>query len=255
MLKNVAGLDAIELPFTSGVNEIAASNRIGLPQCLKMENFRLSEDGTRIMKRLGLTQEVTNFGEDVYGYTTYYDTADKFRQVAVCESKLWQTWWDTGGGGEVETWAIIHTFSSIISHPVKAIEIQDKIFIINEIDSRMIHHDDNDYQIGIDAPATLPTLATTADGNMAPGYYRYAITYARSGNYGCESNPIKSLIGSTVFTGSGLNDLTSGGSYTGNISKTIRVTISATGNPDKIKYSFNGGQFLYICDSLNYRIQ
>ena len=40
-------------------------------------------------------------------------------------------------------------------------------------------------------------------GNLK-GTYRYAFTYARSGNYPNESNPIKAVVGTDTFTGSGL---------------------------------------------------
>ena len=75
------------------------------------------------------------------------------------------------------------------------------------------------------------------------GTHRYAITYARSGNYGCESNPIKSIVGSATLTGSGLNDMTvsSMSSYTGSSTKTFRVQIDGTGTPNTIKWSDDAG--------------
>jgi len=247
MLKEVEGIKSIEIPFTGGVNELAPTNKMSLSQCLKMENFRLSEDGTRVVKRLGLLELVSDFGEDVYCYTTYYDSSSNFCELAVLESKIKRK---IGTG----SWTTIHTFSSNISHPVTPISVHGKILIINEIDSRMIHTDGSVYQIGIDAPTSLPTLSAESGGNFIAGTYRYAVTFARSGNYGCESNPIKSLIGTATFTGSGLNDLSTGGSYTGSINRTIRVVITETGTPDKIKYSFDGGKFLFIADTLNHRL-
>jgi hypothetical protein len=79
-------------------------------------------------------------------------------------------------------------------------------------------------------------------GNLN-GTYRYAVTYARnSGNYPGESNPIKSSIGSVTQTGSGLDDLTITGTYTGDEEKTIRVQIDGEGTPDTIKWSDDGGE-------------
>ena len=73
------------------------------------------------------------------------------------------------------------------------------------------------------------------------GLYRYAVTYRRGGNYPCESNPIKSIVGTATQTGTGLDDLTSGGTYTGSEDKTIRVQIDGTGTPDTMKWSDDGG--------------
>jgi hypothetical protein len=89
--------------------------------------------------------------------------------------------------------------------------------------------------------------------SVLEGTHRYAITYARGGNYGCESNPIKSVIGAVTFTGSGQNDMTvsSMSSYTGVVSKTFRVEIDlASSNPDTIKWSGDDG-VTWQSESLN----
>jgi len=76
------------------------------------------------------------------------------------------------------------------------------------------------------------------------GIYRYAFTYARSGNYPNESNPIKAIVGSATYTksnGTELDDLTPGGTYTGSEDMTIRVEIDGT-TPDTMKWSDDGGE-------------
>ena len=74
--------------------------------------------------------------------------------------------------------------------------------------------------------------------------YRYAVSYARSGNYGAESNPLKSLVGTPVFTGAGLNDMTvhSSSEYTGDENISIIVKIDGTGTPDTVEISYDGGE-------------
>lgn len=144
-------LSVASLPLTGGLDEISASNKLKPEDCLEMENFRISKDGQRIEKRLGYSNEVIDFGEDVYGYTTYTNSDEAHCQLAILESQIKRKVGD-------DAWASVHTFSSNISHPVKPVEIQGKQLIINETDSRMIHHDGNDYQIGITAPTTLPTV-------------------------------------------------------------------------------------------------
>ena len=234
MIENVPGIVQREVPLVGGVDEVSPVTRLKPEDYLTMENWRLTKDGTRIEKRAGLSEEVTNFGEDVYGYSTYYDADSVFCELAILESRIMRK--VTGG-----SWAAIHTFSGNIAHPSSVLEIHGKQFIINEVDSRFIHINKADYQIGITAPATLPTLTASSGGAFEVGTYRYAVTYARSGNFGNESNPIKSYVAAAAITGAGLDDLTAGGSYSGSGNITIRVQIDATGTPDTVKISYDGG--------------
>ncbi len=444
----VPGLVGVDIPLTGGLDEESPVNKLAPEDCLKMVNWRLSKNGRRIQKRGGLSEEVTTFAEDIFGYSTYFNSGGSFCELAVTESKLKRK---VGAGA----WADIHSLAATLAHPVRLLEIQGKQFFISEVDSRMIHTDGNDYQIGISAPTTLPTASesypqaslsldehfvyanqgamdavwtdadvgngtstlSTTDPNSTPGpdadakymrltssnysattvawryrttgnlgdqfsaefnvyaqelgksgtndwmrwdlytgafrvrilvgmdgvkivdkngtaktvttstckikkdawqvirfvvdgqdaskvkietyiddvkgttltnlaladttytnridtslvryaatsvasdiyfdsiviadiaedtgalegTHRYAVTYARSGNYGCESNPIKSVVGTDIFTGAGLNDLTPGGTYTGSVTRTFKVEIDGTGTPDTIKYSVDGG--------------
>lgn len=75
------------------------------------------------------------------------------------------------------------------------------------------------------------------------GIYRYAVSYAKSGDYGCESNPIKSLIGTVAFSGTGTNDMTvhEESTYTGNATKTLRVKVKTSANPCVVQWSDDAG--------------
>ena len=80
-------------------------------------------------------------------------------------------------------------------------------------------------------------------GGNLNGTYRYAVTYARSSeNYPGESNPIKSIVNAVSFTGTGLNDLTSGGTYTGADDRVIRVRIDAAAATDTMEWSEDEGE-------------
>ncbi|MCK7475657.1 MAG: hypothetical protein MZV49_24245 [Rhodopseudomonas palustris] len=154
------------LPLQGGVDEASAVNNAEPRRAIAMENWRLSKDGSRIEKRLGLSEEVTNFSVDVYGYTTYYNLAGTFCELAVLETGISR--FVTGGA-----WASIHSWSSSIVHPVIPIEAQGKVFVITETDSRMVHHDSADYQIGITAPTgsgaeTLPVCTPTYASATTP---------------------------------------------------------------------------------------
>jgi hypothetical protein len=84
-----------------------------------------------------------------------------------------------------------------------------------------------------------------ADMARISGLYRYAVSFLRTGNYGCESNALKSSIGSVVFAGTGVNDMTvdSTSEYTGANSKSILVKLKTAAAPqDTIQWSGDGGQ-------------
>jgi len=412
------GLKSLEITPNGGMNEISAVTAIPMNQALLMENWRISTDGLRIEKRDGLSLVYGGFTTDVYGYTTYYNAAGTFCQLAICEDKIWR--WSGA-----DPWGSIHAWASSLAHPLRPLEIQGKQFIISEIQNKMILGSGTVVQAGISAPTTIPTLTasfeetlldedcaaitdwTSADagsgatsqatydskstmkflntgasgdissryrtitglgpeygvefsiyfdtlgtkaandyyglsirngsihfqlivdssdvyvkngsdwvsagvkvyqdkwvtfkiyvdsrepgeeycevfmdgvsigeyyticpdttsagkvqlslygstvattayldsikigstaGGKITGMRRYAVAFARSGNYGNLSNPIKSLVGSKTFVGSGLNDLTPGGTYTADVNKNIRVQIDSAA--DTMKWSEDNG--------------
>lgn len=89
---------------------------------------------------------------------------------------------------------------------------------------------------------TGPKEETTSGlGDEGGGTFRYAVTFARSGNFGVESNPIKSIVGTAAGTVAVLDDCTSSGTYTGDETRTFRVQIDGTGAIDTIKWSDDKG--------------
>lgn len=79
-------------------------------------------------------------------------------------------------------------------------------------------------------------------GGKLKGSYRYGVTYRRGGNYPNESNPILAIVGTASLTnGSGQDDLTSGGTYTGFEDVTVRVEIDTATTTDTIKWSIDAG--------------
>jgi hypothetical protein len=234
MIHEVPGIKQLAWPVAGGIDEVSPVTDLAPEDYLYLMNWRISKDNKRIEKRMGLADQGLTLAEDVYHYGTYYDGSANFCQILALESKISRK---VGSG----SWADVHTWASTLLHPIKPVMVQGKIFYIHERDSRMVHHDGNDYPVGITAPATLPTLTAGAGGGFVGGTYRYAVSFARSGNYGCESNPLKAIVGAVAFTGTGLNDCTSGGTYTGSTNRTIRVEIDANGTPDTFKYSLDAG--------------
>ena len=154
MIEDVQGLKLVPISLSGGVDEISPSDSLAPGDCVKMTNWRLTKDGKRIMKRGGLQEEATAFGEDVYGYATYFDTTPAFCQLAVLETEIQRK---VGAAA----WANIYDWpaAATIDHTVKPLEIQGKQFIITEKGSRVILADGTIRQIGISPPLTLPTLA------------------------------------------------------------------------------------------------
>ena len=65
MHRNTAGLNRIPVPLGKGMNKMLASNHALELGMIQMRNFRVSADATRLEKRLGAANEITDFGEDV----------------------------------------------------------------------------------------------------------------------------------------------------------------------------------------------
>src|SRR3990172_3834956 len=65
-----------------------------------------------------------------------------------------------------------------------------------------------------------------------------------SDNVGCYHAYLQQIfisVGAVVFTGSGLNDATSGGTYVGNEDALYKVIITTAGATDKFKWQKDGG--------------
>jgi hypothetical protein len=177
MIETVPGLKAIPVLLNGGINEIAASDSLLPEDAIKMLNWRLSKDGTRIQKRAGLQEEgLVAAVDDVYGYSTYVDSTPNFCQLAVLEGQLMQK---VGAGA----WTQIYDWpaAATIDHVVKPLEIQGKQFIITEKGSREILADGTIRQIGITAPTSVPTAVSSYSGGITPPldeHFAYADTAA-----------------------------------------------------------------------------
>src|SRR5512138_3476861 len=234
MLPELPGIKTYGWPVAGGVDEVSPVTDLAPEDYLSLLNWRNSQDNKRMEKRLGIADQSVTQGEDIYNYATYYNSGASFCQILASESKISRK---VGAAA----WADIHTWAVNLTHPIKPVMVQGKIFYVHENDSRMVHTDGNDYPIGITAPAALPTLTAGAGGAFVAGTYRYAVSFFRGGNYGCESNPIKSIVGDEVFTGAGLDDFDSGGVYTGVANLSLRIEIDSAGAVDTFKYSLDGG--------------
>jgi len=82
----------------------------------------------------------------------------------------------------------------------------------------------------------------TEKADTAGSTFKYGCTFARGGNYPCESNPTEAVVLGDFHFGSGLDDLTAGGSYSAREARVIMVWLDGTGTPDTIKVSYDAGK-------------
>ncbi len=110
------------------------------------------------------------------------------------------------------------TITSVSDNEVLAYDSGSSLWINQTADEANIV--DKTSAQSISGLKTFQPVSTSADAIVAKAY---------------------TIIGSTTFTGTGLNDATFGGTYTGDTNKTYRVEIDATGSPDTFKWSDDGG--------------
>jgi len=77
------------------------------------------------------------------------------------------------------------------------------------------------------------------------GYYGYVYQLVKTDDYDqgdfSTIDKTSSVVGDATFTGSGLDDLTTGGAYTGSNDKTYKIEIQSAGTPDKFRWSDTDG--------------
>jgi hypothetical protein len=96
--------------------------------------------------------------------------------------------------------------------------------------------------IVVTAPATPPTWAAGAAGNLT-GSFAYRVAYGQADGAMTTPSAADATISAVAFTGSGLNDATSGGTFTGGANCTFTVIIDAAAGTDTFKWKKNSGAY------------
>jgi len=99
---------------------------------------------------------------------------------------------------------------------------------------------DTDYQIKIDAIAAIAAASQTTGIGLNDCTSGGAFSGNTDLTYIAKCDAVRA-IAAAVITGAGLNDCTSGGTYTGPSDLTYVVEIDATGTPDTLQWSKDGG--------------
>jgi hypothetical protein len=92
----------------------------------------------------------------------------------------------------------------------------------------------------ITPPATSPSAASGAAGTLT-GDFAFRVAYGQKDGALTSPSIPASTVGAVAFTGGGLNDLTSGGSYTGSANAVYTVKISTAAGTDKWQWKKGAG--------------
>lgn len=147
-------------------------------------NWKVHEDGKSRIKRPGYVKHDTDYsfgGEAIRGIFDFIDSGLKYT-VVVTSNKVWVYKHST------TTWTEVYSQVDALTEPTKPVVFESGRPIIVGFDSNLSIEPAVSYQLGITAPASACTAAAGVAGVLT-GTYSYRITYYRSGNYPCESNP------------------------------------------------------------------
>jgi len=85
------------------------------------------------------------------------------------------------------TWTKIYESEQMLKVPSDGV-VYKRRQIVGGFESNLLVEGDKVFLLGIKAPLTAPSVAVGSSGNLT-GKYKYLITFYRTGNYPCESNP------------------------------------------------------------------
>jgi len=96
--------------------------------------------------------------------------------------------------------------------------------------------------IVVTAPATGPSFAIGVAGNLT-GSFAYRVAYGQADGAMTTPSIPDNTIGAVAFTGTGLNDATSGGTFTGSQNTVFTVIIDLAAATDKFKWKKDSGAY------------
>ena len=117
-------------------------------------------------------------------------------------------------------------------------------FTRNVIDEISIQHISNTYVEQVKDDSALPVIA------LEDVVYRKTVSVSSKFKFSVDLNSeytqfvfdsLSAAVSAAVFTGTGLDDGTSGGTFSGSASKDYLVEIDANGTPDTFRWSDDGG--------------
>lgn len=167
------------------LNELAPPTEVPEDQVIKCLNFKAHADGISRVKRTGCSKfdAFYNFGGlPIRGLFDYWDETPVNRYAVITSKKIFSR--AVGAG----SWTELYSQATELAFPVKPVVYLRERPIVVGFDTNRLVEPATTYGLGIEAPASAPTLAEGSGGSLT-GTFRYVITYLRSGNYQAESNP------------------------------------------------------------------
>ena len=221
------------LSFSGGENTISEDHVMKANEGRTMENWEVISLGG-VQRAKGFNEVATQAGTDPsdLAHFHYMDTTGSSEFLGVIAGDLVKK----DGAGFATVGAAAFT-SGILCH---ATDGEDDAWITNSTDNLKRYT----IAAGVSTPHDVPSLTREriyrhknrllAEG----GGVRIFGSRVGHGNWNYSS------IGAVVFTGSGLNDATSAGTYTGTGgTNTYTIILDATGTPDTFKWKKNSGSF------------
>lgn len=149
-------------------------------------NWKVHKDGKSRIKRpgCGAFDAIYNFGSDaVRGIFDYRDSSGNAMCVVATDKKIF-VHNPTG-----PSWAEVYSQVGAIGKPVKLVAFESGRPLVVGYDDNLSIEATTSHTLGIVAPTSTCTVADEGSAGNPDGAYRYVITYQRSGNFPCESNP------------------------------------------------------------------
>lgn len=177
------------------LNEIESTSGIPERDVIESVNFRVHPDNKTRIKRPGCDKHGSyDFGgEAIRGIFDFEDTDGNIREVVVTDKKIFVS---TPAGG----WTEVYSQATALDRAVKLVAFESGRPIIVGFNENLTIYPTVAYKLGIDAPTTALTAVDSGVAGNPNGEIKYVVTFYKSGNYPCESNPSPESTAVTVVT-------------------------------------------------------
>ena len=149
-------------------------------------NWKVHKDGKSRIKRPGCDafDAIYSFGSDaVRGIFDYRDSGGSAMCAVATDKKVFV--YDP----DVPDWTEVYSQAGAIGRAVKFVAFESGRPLVTGYDTNLSIEAATSHILGIVAPTSTCTVADEGTAGNPDGAYKYLITYQRSSNYPCESNP------------------------------------------------------------------
>lgn len=221
-------------------------------------NMHFNEYG-QLIKRAGYTEyNGTSLGSGkILGMHRFYNFIMEKEFLIAWGTSLYKSP-DTGNHNLV---ALTNCPTLVADSDTYFYDFYNHCYILNGANTMMKYDRTNVRTVGITSPSAIPTGTNHASGgSLSAGAYKVCFTFVDEDGWESNASPVSTAIdadandkitmviftgniGTVTFTGSGLNDATSGGLYTGTADINYKIQIDAGDptDPNTFKWSDDDG--------------